>query len=245
MKYKHSEKIHNEVAPKVILPLIFDWVKPISVLDVGCGIGTWLSVCKELGVTNVIGIDSEFVDRTLLFKYLPEKDFFAKNLNTNFNLDRKFDLVICLEVAEHLEKNSSEILVKNLVNHGDVILFSAAIPGQGGQNHLNEQWPNFWEKLFNKMGYEMIDFVRPKIWDIEEIEFWYKQNIFIVVKKGIELPSKKPNSILSRIHPELLELKNQQLNSLDEKLKSVLNSEESLMFYLSLLKKKLKKIIAK
>ena len=44
-------------------------------------------------------------------------------------------------------------LVATITKHGDAVLFSAAIPGQGGQDHLNEQWPEYWQKKFEVNGY--------------------------------------------------------------------------------------------
>ncbi len=118
-------------------------------------------------------------------------------------------MVISLEVAEHLPKEKSEDFIKNLTNLGDLIVFSAAIPFQGGVNHLNEQWPEYWEKIFKKNDFVTIDCIRKKIWDNKKVNWWYSQNIFIAVKKdklsnfpelGGEL--KNNSKILSLVHPE-------------------------------------------
>ena len=119
-------------------------------------------------------------------------------------MNRKFDLAICLEVAEHLPESSAEGLIQSIVKHADVIMFSAALPGQGGQNHINEQWPHYWQALFEKYDYEMIDFFRSKIWNNQKIERWYRQNMFLVVRKGHSLSSEGDTNALSLIHPELL-----------------------------------------
>lgn len=201
--YIHDELIHNSEAAMQVLPLLFDIYKPASILDVGCGLGNWIEVAKKLNIPEVLGIDGSYVNKKLL--KIAENEFVEKDLTQPFSLDKKFDLIICLEVAEHLPTNSSEGFIFSLTQHADVILFSAAIPGQGGQYHINEQWPSYWQKLFNKYNYEMIDYFRPKIWNNKKIERWYKQNLFLVVKKEHPLTSIGNNEALSLVHPELLE----------------------------------------
>jgi SAM-dependent methyltransferase len=174
------------------------------VLDVGCGLGNWAAIAKKMGVPKILGIDGYYVNKSLL--KINQEEFLAIDLKESFDLKHQFDLVICLEVAEHLPIESSEVLVKSLINHSEVILFSAAIPGQGGQFHINEQWPSFWQQLFEKNGYEMIDFFRNKIWNNSQIDPWYRQNLFLVVKKGHSLSSGINLEIQSYIHPELFTL---------------------------------------
>ncbi|MEO5976550.1 MAG: methyltransferase domain-containing protein [Chryseolinea sp.] len=199
--YIHDETVHNKSAARIILPLLFSTAIPHSVLDVGCGLGTWLSVCEELGIADYFGVDGDYVDKQKLT--IPIQKFAAVELRKEFDRARKFDLVICLEVAEHLPESSSDILVRNLIRHGDRLLFSAAIPGQGGQYHLNEQWPEYWERRFNQHGYYFHDTIRPLIWANEEIEWWYRQNIFVVSK---EAPTRIPYNSLSVVHPKFQEL---------------------------------------
>ena len=133
-----------------------------KVLDVGCGIGTWLKAFEECGVKDYLGLDGNHVNRSLL--KIPAEKFRVQNLLESFRLNRKFDLVISLEVAEHLDEKISDQFVKGLVEHGETIVFSAAIPYQSGQNHVNEQWPAYWQQKFEKHGYYFHDVIRPKIW---------------------------------------------------------------------------------
>ena len=164
---------------RVVLPLVFDVVKPSSVLDVGCGDGTWLSACSQLGVSDLIGLDGDYVERRQLS--IPPDQFVAADLERGFDLGRRFDLVMSLEVAEHLEPEASETLVANLVRHGNVILFSAAIPEQGGAHHVNEQWPAYWAARFATHGFLPADFLRPRIWLDGAVEAWYAQNVLLYV----------------------------------------------------------------
>lgn len=203
--YIHDEDIHNKYSSAVIFPILMELLKINSVLDIGCGIGTWLGTAKDLGIEDIYGVDGDYVDRDLLKKHLNAEKFIVHDLNHLLNLERKFDLTICLEVAEHLPKGSAKTIVHSLINHSEVILFSAAIPGQGGQYHLNEQWPDYWAELFTAHDFVFLDIIRHLIWDDPQVDYWYKQNTFLVVKSTHELVSKYAPSHLSLVHPELLD----------------------------------------
>ncbi|WNB18069.1 class I SAM-dependent methyltransferase [Marivirga arenosa] len=176
--YIHTEKIHNFVSPNIIIPIINNYFQPKSLLDVGCGTGTWLRAFENLyGIKNYIGIDGDFIDKSKLV--IDPKKFEETDLNEGFKLNKKFDVVLCLEVAEHLDKISAARLIEDLTLHSNIIIFSAAIPGQGGQNHVNEQWPEYWERLFNSKNFKKYDIIRGKIWNHQDVDVWYKQNIFV------------------------------------------------------------------
>lgn len=165
------------VSAKRLLPHVVGQLDISSVVDVGCGQGAWLSVWKELGVSDIVGIDGDYVDRgQLLF---PEELFKPHDLSELFAIGRKFDLVQCLEVAEHLPEPSAATLVESLTNHADVVLFSAAPPGQGGDHHVNEQPYDYWRALFERRGFRPYDFVRPLVAGDTDIEPWYRYNVFL------------------------------------------------------------------
>lgn len=221
--YVHDEIVHNPDAASEVLPVLFEIYKPNSILDVGCGLGNWIQVAKTLGVANVTGVDGSYVNRSLL--KISEEEFVEKDLTKSFDLRKKFDLAICLEVAEHLPDSSADGLIESLTKHSDVIMFSAALPGQGGQNHINEQWPEYWQKIFAKYGFEMIDYFRPKIWNNPKIERWYRQNLFLVVRNGHALSTGKNMPALSLIHPELF---NTVIEQQSQKIKQLQSSIEKL-----------------
>lgn len=164
---------------RAILPLVFDLIRPTSIVDVGCGAGAWLSVALEMGSTDITGIDGAHVAEASL--KIPPQLFRAMDLENPISLGRSFDLAMCLEVAEHLPGSSAGSLISFLAQLAPVVLFSAAIPGQGGRQHVNEQWPDYWESLFAQRGFHRIDCIRGQVWNRLEVEPWYAQNCFLYV----------------------------------------------------------------
>lgn len=179
--YYKSQALDPELrSPKVVVPLITSIVRPRSVVDVGCGVGSWLVAFRESGAERILGLDGGHVDPTWLL--IPGECFRAVDLRRPFRLDEQFDLAVCLEVAEHLPKSSAGVLVESLIRLAPVILFSAAIPQQGGTHHVNEQWPEYWQRLFREYDYRMLDLIRKSIWKNPEVKFWYRQNTFLFVR---------------------------------------------------------------
>lgn len=165
-----------------ILSIITDSIPEInSAVDFGCGAGTWLSVLKEKGIKEILGMDGAWVNKKLL--EIPQENFHPVDFEQPIKLDRKYDIAISLEVAEHLRPQYAKTFVKNLVNASDFILFSAAIPFQGGKHHLNEQWPSYWESLFNNNGYIVVDCIRKEVWNEKDVSTWYRQNTLLFIKK--------------------------------------------------------------
>ncbi len=177
--YKKQKKGSRQSAREVI-PMILELLRPKSVIDIGCGVGTWLSVFIEFGVEDVFGIDGDHIDQKML--EIPRERFSPFDLSKPFRMDRQFDLVVSLEVAEHLPSECAEVFVDSLINLGPVILFSAAIPFQGGEHHVNEQWPDYWVEIFKEKGYVAIDCIRKNIWRNENVEWWYAQNILMFLR---------------------------------------------------------------
>ncbi|SAK89672.1 hypothetical protein AWB82_06287 [Caballeronia glebae] len=195
-----------------ILRGLFSIISVSTTLDVGCGVGPWSRAALDLGAAKSIGVDGEYVDRASLM--IDQSEFRSRNLENAWQLDSgdlsKFDLVISLEVAEHLPSSSAETFISNLTFYGDAVLFSAAIPRQGGVNHINEQWPEYWSEIFARFGYDCFDIVRMDTWRDESIEWWYSQNTFVYARRGstvhsqlseVSRPVKTPTSL---VHPKKL-----------------------------------------
>jgi SAM-dependent methyltransferase len=165
-----------------IVPLLQQQFAPSSVLDVGCGQGAWLAVWHSHGVPDLVGVDGSYVDRSRLL-FAPEF-FYAHDLGQPFDLARRFSLVQCLEVAEHLPPESAATLVDSLVRHGDIIVFSAAPPGQGGHDHVNERSYDYWRALFLDRDYLALDCLRPRILSEPAIDTWYRYNTLLYVQRA-------------------------------------------------------------
>jgi SAM-dependent methyltransferase len=180
-KSYRSRDVETHHSAEVIVPLILRVVPAISVVDVGCGVGTWLSVFKKLGVEEILGIEGDWVPKEHLV--IPENLFMNHNLSERLILDRTFDLAICLEVAEHIPEDRAQVFIDTLTCLSPAILFSAAIPGQGGRGHVNEQWPDYWANFFMQKDYQPIDFIRKQVWNNNIVSWWYSQNILLFVKR--------------------------------------------------------------
>ena len=197
-----------------------------SVVDFGCGTGTWLKGCQDIGCKDILGLD-DYAEETLL--EIPQENFLRKNIGQPVKLQKKYDLAISLEAAEHIAMDFSENIVKNLVQASDVILFSAALPGQGGTNHVNEQPPNFWAEEFNRHNFLQYDFLRSLIWEENEVAWWYKQNIFLYIKedsqKNIAIPALGNDlSFKHIVHPDCLNSRIQELDLDNASIKNLLKA---------------------
>jgi SAM-dependent methyltransferase len=232
-KYTFYQELHNNVAPDIIVPVIMNLIKPESVVDVGCGLGTFLKVFKDNGINDILGIDGPWRNKELLFKNINPDDFIEKDLEQPFQLDRYFDLVICLEVAEHLSEKRADSFIKDLISLGDIILFSAAIPYQGGINHINEKWTEYWETKFEKYGFIKYDILKSFFWDSNRIWWWYKQNMLLYAKPGYHFDKWQKieyNRLNNVIHPELYESKTRTIDF-------ITTGKGSVYYYLKLLLK--------
>ncbi len=195
---------------KHILAMVMEKCQVASVLDVGCGVASWLKGYEQLtGKKDYIGADGSYVNEKQLL--IPAEKFKKVDLKQPLDLQRQFDLVISMEVAEHIEEPYADIFIDSLVRHSDKILFSAALPGQDGTYHVNEQFPEYWAEKFLRRGYVCIDFIRDEIWNDRSVEVWYRQNTLFFVKeenlalypKLEALRNEKSRVELTRINPDL------------------------------------------
>ena len=169
---------------RVVASMLLPEMKIASLLDIGAGHGAWAAEWLAAGVEDVVAVDGDYVDRSQLA--VPKKQFRAHDLATPLDLGRRFDLVQSLEVAEHLPPEKAELFVDNLVAHGDVILFSAAVPHQGGEHHVNEQPPEYWRRKFANRGLSVFDFLRPRLERRKEVKPWYRFNSYIYANEAGE-----------------------------------------------------------
>lgn len=157
-------------------------VAPASIVDFGCGSGGWLVEAGALGIADRAGVDGPWVDVETL--EIDPAIFTPVDLTAPLDLGRRFDLALCLEVAEHLPESAAPVLIDTLCAHAPVLVFSAAIPGQGGEGHVNEAWPSFWCGLFAARGFQAHDALRAAFWQDGNVEPWYRQNLLIFAERG-------------------------------------------------------------
>jgi SAM-dependent methyltransferase len=211
--YKELHKRHTADEPQRIytaervLRLVYDKINFGSVLDVGCGRGLWLAVAAELGATETIGIEGTWIEAQAT--YIGLERILTRDLEFGFNLNRSFDLVMSIEVGEHLSAAAADTFVTSLVRHGHFILFSAAIPFQPGTGHINCQFPDYWARLFAKHDYQPLDFIRRAIWSDHGMHVWIRQNVIAFVSTEFMVQNSWARELglslgpLSIVHPEL------------------------------------------
>jgi len=198
---------------RVIIPILLQYFPVRSVVDIGCGIGAWLKVFEENGVRNILGVDGPHVDQALL--EIQSKVFLAADLRTELRLTDRYDLAMSLEVAEHLPEELSTSFVTKLTEAAPIVLFSAAVPGQPGLQHINMQWQDYWRAIFGGRGYVALDIVRPAVWGRGDVDYWYQQNTILYCHYTIaatrsDLPWASEKTSLNIVHPALYEQKTKE-----------------------------------
>lgn len=187
------------------VPAFLDVLAPRSVVDIGCGRGHWLNAFRELGVADVVGIEGPHLD--FEEAVIPRHRLCHKDLARPFRLDRAFDVALCLEVAEHLPPASAEGFVESLTRLAPRIVFSAALPGQGGVDHVNERWPWYWKQLFARHNFVRFDPFRRRFWGDPRVADYYQQNLFLYVR----------SDVAQAVMPRLGELDGQGLTLVSER----------------------------
>lgn len=188
---------------RVIVPLVHDLFEPNTVADVGCGEGwfarefaahgcsvTAFDESVQAGFTQQVGEGSV----TFRNARLDEGDAWACHVaNLYGETPDHFNLVLCLEVAEHLPPGAADAFITTLCALAPIVVFSAAIPGQGGHGHLNEQPPAYWVGRFNQHGFEVSGELRWHLWGAADVEPWYQQNLLVAVHRDRLLSDRARN----------------------------------------------------
>lgn len=213
MKEKYTQSFYDKYlqgsydSANTIISFISNYISPKTVIDFGCGSGAWLNVAQEIFGAKILGIDQhEYKDIHML---IDENEYITHDLTKPLHLGKHYDLAISVEVAEHIDCKYSDILVETLCNHSDIVLFSAAIPMQGGTGHINERPCSYWAEKFSQRGYYAMDCLRPALWNNENIEIWYINNAILYVSEDTyNILSGKIDTYyypLDIIHPKMLE----------------------------------------
>lgn len=207
----------SQASAASMVPFLVENLQPSTMIDIGCGSGVWVREFASHGVSGH-GVDGPWVEKSALV-ISPEEftpyDFNVSASPFQISLPRqKFDLLISMEFLEHLEPVKADPIVDFMTSIADVIVAGAAIPGQGGHCHLNEQYPSYWIERFAAHGYEAFDLVRPIFWSDPRVEYWYAQNTLAYFRGGVpasvrNAASDRMASMLSHpadlVHPQLLQ----------------------------------------
>ncbi|OAF01254.1 hypothetical protein AYJ54_29710 [Bradyrhizobium centrolobii] len=181
-KFMDYASMSSHYAASEIIPLLLRALPIASVADIGCAAGGWLSVWRSAGIADIRGVDGDYVRLDDLG--IPRELFTPADLSRPLDLGRTFDLVQSLEVAEHIDAQFADQFVQNLVAHArKYVMFSAAVPGQGGEYHVNEQPYDFWRERLVRHGFDAYDFIRPQVAGNHRISFWYRYNTILYVHR--------------------------------------------------------------
>ena len=209
----HYNEDHNVTSASIIVPYVLNYIEPKSIIDIGCGLGQWVSVFKRHGANNVLGVDGSHVPKEM--RKIDEFYEFdlrnIKELKNKLQIEKyyhdNFDLCISLEVAEHLPEYLADDFISALTDFSNYILFSAAINNQTGENHINEQPHGYWIDKFQQKDYICYDLFRKIFWNNTSVNWWYRQNMYLFVKSGFYL--KNDAEVWDGnmyIHPEMLKM---------------------------------------
>jgi SAM-dependent methyltransferase len=204
------------MAASRVLPIVMQAIDVRSVIDVGCGTGRWLSAARGLGISDLTGVEGPWArawfneEKTGIAG--DDFELIIQDLEDELALGRTYDLAISVEVAEHLPPARGPSFVRDLCRLSRRVLFSAAIPGQGGINHQNEQWTTWWSAQFGRHGFKALDLIRPQIWNEKTIPVWYRQNVVLFVHEEereavsgrmAAESARQCQQLIDIVHPEL------------------------------------------
>lgn len=201
-RFVHDEKLHHNFKdPKIIIEEILKHFHPKKVIDLWCWLGAFVKTFQDHWI-DAYWVNWPRVEKDKLV--MNEDRLIIKNLEEFCDFKKWYDMAITIEVAEHIDAKYADNFIKTITSCADIIIFSAAIPWQWWFKHVNEQSPEYREEKFNKLWYRFYDVFRWKFWNNKDIAISHRQNMFLVMKEWINLPSsleeKSPRYI---IHPEL------------------------------------------
>jgi SAM-dependent methyltransferase len=166
---------------RAVIPRVLGLTGARSIVDVGCGSGAWIRACRDLGVPEVVGVDGPHVPP---IQRRVATEFVERDLAEPLDLARRFNLVMCVDVAEDLPPERAEGLIADITALAPVVLFAAAVPGQDATPHASEWWPEGWAALFEAEGWTCRDAIRPWIRTNDQVGWRYRQTLFLAVAPG-------------------------------------------------------------
>lgn len=177
--YKFAHTSRNLNSARLIIKEVLPFLTGVdSILDLGCGMGTWTKSLEELGFSNILMVDHPSLPVTDLVNE-NKGSFTGVDLESGFPPANHFDLIMCIEVLEHFHEKRAIDIFNYITKHTDLVLFSAAIPGQSGEGHINCRRHNYWHKQFAAQGFHFFDGFKTSILNDDSINYWLRQNMFI------------------------------------------------------------------
>jgi SAM-dependent methyltransferase len=175
-----AKQWRHDLTP-LTMKVLYDHFKPNSVIDIGCANGLHLRAFKDLGVRRLFGIEGTVHWVPYIEKYFGYNYIIADLREPLPKIGGKFDLVICFEVLEHLEKSFASRAVDNLISFGDTLCVSAC-PSKGGFHHFNPKPKEYWIKKFEKRNFK---YCEDEVNELQEIyknmncSGWFKTSLKI------------------------------------------------------------------
>ncbi len=165
---------------------------PNAVFDVGCGTGALLAALGRLGCP---GFGVEYSKAAL--RYCREQNLDVTRFdieNDRYENPRDFDVAVSMEVAEHIPESRADRYLDLLAGAGRAVVFTAAPPGQGGNDHVNERPAAYWIAKFADRGFQLNDELTRSWHDhwrrSEHVRSWYYQNLMVFRRAGDADPSR-------------------------------------------------------
>lgn len=210
--YSRHRSLTLSSAKKIVklFPKFFD---PRLILDIGCGTGEWIKAFQyQYPSCNFTGIDGNWIKSNNLICNFNE--FIVADLNFGLPkniINKNYDLITCLETITDLPEKEGGKLISQICKITNLCLFSSGAPNQTHGPHKNRQWQSYWHSLFKKNGFIALDFIRPAIWNDNDVGPWYRQNCFLFIEESwLQRNQKWQNLTLSQkfpidiLHPNLL-----------------------------------------
>ena len=181
--YFAAEEEWTQPTAKAVVDIILGHFSPKTLVDIGCGSAVYLKYFQAAGLSvkgyegSAAAIQRAFVDRSLIEQC---------DLTRPLSGAKSYDLAICFEVAEHLPAQAADQLVESISTLSNTILFSAAQPGQGGVDHINEQPWNYWADKFVAQGFALDESTTEtmrKAFGRQGSVWWLEKNLFVVRRK--------------------------------------------------------------
>ncbi|MFA6171199.1 MAG: methyltransferase domain-containing protein [Patescibacteria group bacterium] len=173
----------EESSAKAVVNILIKRFRPKSVIDIGCGIGIYLKEFEKKGI-GISGYDGApaAIKNSLVGDKIKYHD-----LVKPLRLSRKFDLCLCVEVAEHLPETCENTLINSLVRLSDTLIYTAATPGQGDLliGHINERPHAYWKKKLKASGFtyktKLTGVVRKEMAEKKAV-WWVAKNLMVFQK---------------------------------------------------------------